>query len=465
MPRIAIVGAGVAGLACAHRLAAAPGSADVVVLEASDRPGGHLRTERIDEFLCEWGPNGFLDNAPDTLALVDALGLRPEIVPSQDRARRRFVFRDGRLRLLPGSPGAFLTSDVLSFGAKLRIAREPFAPPRPDGDETIHAFAARRLGREAADILVDPMVSGIFAGDARELSLRAAFPKISELEEQHGGLFRAMVARRRKVRASGAPVGSPLGRLTSFVNGIETLPRALAASLGGRLRLRSPVSSLARATGAAAPWTIALGSGESLTADHVVIAVPPPAASALLAPLDAALAATLATIPLAPLVVVALGFDAAALGHPLDGFGFLVPRGQGVRILGALWESSVYPGRAPAGRALIRVMTGGAHDPSVADLADDQLLGLVRGDLMTTMGIRAEPEMVRIIRHRNAIPQYTVGHLDRLASIDSALASLAGLHLTGHGYRGVGINAAIADAVSLAARLRAFGASARPDGA
>ena len=255
-------------------------------------------------------------------------------------------------------------------------------------------------------------------------------------------------------------MGSPLGRLTSFANGIETLPKALAARLGGRLRLGSAVSSLTRAAGTAAPWTIALGSGESLTADHVVIAVPPPAAAALLGPLDATLAGTLATIPLAPLVVVALGFDRAALGHPLDGFGFLVPRGQGVRILGALWESSVYPGRAASGRALIRVMTGGAHDPSVADLTDDQLLGLVRGDLLTTMGIRAEPEMVRIIRHRNAIPQYTVGHLDRLARIDAALMRLPGLHLTGHGYRGVGINAAIADAVSVAARLRAFGASA-----
>lgn len=461
MPRVAIVGAGIAGLACAHRLAASPDGCDVVVLEASDRAGGHLRTERIDEFLYERGPNGFLDNAPDTLALVDALGLGAEVVPSQDQARRRFVFRDGRLRLLPGSPAAFLTSDVLSFGAKLRIAREPFAPQRPDGDETIHAFAARRLGREAADILVDPMVSGIYAGDARQLSLRAAFPKMWELEDQHGGLFRALLARRRKVRASGAPVGSPLGRLTSFANGMETLPKALAARLGGRLRLGSPVSSLTRAAGAGAQWKIALETGEHLSADHVVIAVPPPAASALLGPIDATLAATLATIPLAPLVVVALGFDRAALGHPLDGFGFLVPRGQGVRILGALWESSVYPGRAASGHALIRVMTGGAHDPSVVDLTDDQLLGLVRGNLLTTMGIRAEPGMVRIIRHRNAIPQYIVGHLDRLARIDAALMRLPGLHLTGHGYRGVGINATIADAVSLAARLVA----ARPDGA
>ena len=453
MGRIAVVGAGIAGLACAHRLATASSDSDVVVLEAAGRAGGHLRTEHVDGFLCEWGPNGFLDNAPDTRALVDALGLSPEIVPSRDEARRRFIFRDGKLRLLPGSPGAFLTSDALSFGAKLRIAREPFAAARPDRDETIHAFASRRLGREAADMLVDPMVSGIFAGDARQLSLRAAFPKMWELEEQHGGLFRALLARRRKVRESGAPVGSPLGRLTSFARGIETLPSSLAARLGGRLRLATPVARLIRGTNEGTPWMIALQSGETLVADDIVLAVPPPAASALLRPLDPALADTLAAIPLAPLVVVLLGFDTENPGRPLDGFGFLVPRGQGPRILGALWESSVYPGRAPAGHSLIRVMTGGAHDPSVVDLSDDELLGLVRADLRTTMGISREPGMVRVVRHRDAIPQYTVGHLDRLAEIDSALARLPGLHLTGHGYRGVGINAAIADGVGLAARL------------
>jgi oxygen-dependent protoporphyrinogen oxidase len=451
VPRVAVVGAGLAGLACAHRLVTARDDAgDIVVLEASDRIGGYLRSERVDGFLCESGPNGFLDSAPATIALVNELGLTDEIVASQDRARRRFVFRDGRLRLLPTSPTAFLRADVLSLRAKLRIMAEPFARRRPRGDETVHAFAARRLGTEAADILVDPMVSGIFAGDARQLSLRAAFPKIWDLEEQHGGLFRALIAGRRRVRADGASVGSPLGRLTSFASGIEALPRRLGSRLGARVKTRAPVSSLSPSNGG---WTLALATGETVRAEHVVLAVSPAVAATLLRPLETQVADALVQIPSAPITVVALGFEAATLGHPLDGFGFLVPRGQGARMLGALWESSVYPGRADPGHALIRVMAGGAHDPAFINLTDDQALGLVWRDLRTTMGVTVEPRMVQIVRHLDGIPQYTVGHLDRLAQIDAAMARLPGLHLAGHGYRGVGINHVIANARALADRM------------
>jgi oxygen-dependent protoporphyrinogen oxidase len=451
VPRVAVIGAGLAGLACAHRLVTALGdAADIVVLDASDRIGGYLRSEHVEGFLCEWGPNGFLDNAPATMALINELDLTDEVVSSQDRARRRFVFRDGRLRLLPTSPAAFLRADVLSLRAKLRIAAEPFARHRPEGDETIHAFAARRLGAEAADILVDPMVSGIFAGDARELSLRAAFPKIWDLEAQHGGLFRALIARRWKARASGAPVGSPLGRLTSFASGIEALPRRLGSRLGARVKTLAPVSSLSPSDGA---WTLALATGEILRAEQVVVAISPATAAALLRPLETQIAEALVQIPTAAITVVVLGYEAATLGHPLDGFGFLVPRGQGPRILGALWESSVYPGRAEPGRALIRVMAGGAHDPAFISLTDDQALGLVRRDLRTTMGITAEPRMVQIVRHPDGIPQYTVGHLDRLAQIDAGMARLPGLHLAGHGYRGVGINHVIANARALADQI------------
>jgi len=447
--RVAVIGAGLAGLACAHRLLTTTRH-DVVILEASDRVGGYLRTSRDAGYLVESGPNGFLDNAPDTLALVRELGLNAELLPSQDQARRRFVFRDGRLRLLPGTPGAFLRSDILSTGAKLRIACEPFAQRRPDGDETIHAFATRRLGTEAADVLVDPMVSGIFAGDARQLSLRASFPKMWELEEAHGGLFRALLARRRKVKASGAPVGSPLGKLTSFRNGIETLPRALESALGHRVRARTRVAGLSQTS---SEWTLVLDTGESLHADHIVLAASPAAAANLIAVLEPSLAKTLVQIPSAPIAVIALGFDAESLRHPLDGFGFLVPRGQGPRILGALWESSVYAGRADEGQALIRVMAGGAHDPGFVSLGDDEAIGLVRRDLQVTMGVTAEPQMAQVIRHHEGIPQYTVGHLDRVATIDAALARLPGLHLTGHGYGGVGINHVIANARALADRL------------
>jgi oxygen-dependent protoporphyrinogen oxidase len=449
VPRVAVIGAGLAGLACAHRLLT-PTGGDVVVLEASDRVGGYLRTSSHGTYVVESGPNGFLDNAPDTLALVRELGLTGELLPSQDRARRRFVFRDGRLRLLPGSPVAFLRSDVLSGAAKLRILSEPFAQKPRDEDETIHAFAARRLGAEAADVLVDPMVSGIFAGDARQLSLRAAFPKMWELEREHGGLFRALLARRRKVKASGAPVGSPLGSLTSFRNGVESLPRALRSALGDRVRTRTRVVGVSQA---GAGWTVALDSGEAFHTEHVVIATSPAAAANLLAPLDTTLATTLVQIPSAPIAVVALGFDVESLRHPLDGFGFLVPRRQGPRILGALWESSVYEGRAGEGQALIRVMAGGAHDPGFVSLADDEAIGLVRRDLRATMGVTADPQVAIVIRHHEGIPQYTVGHLDRVAAIEAALSRWPGLHLAGHGYRGVGINHVIANARALADRL------------
>lgn len=457
MPRVVIVGGGIAGLACAHRLTVDAGDrCEVIVLEQSDRIGGPLRSERVDGFLCEWGPNGFLDNAPDTLALVSELGLDADLLPSLDHARRRFVFRRGRLHLLPLSPGGFLRSGVMSLRGKLRLAAEPLARRKREGDETIHAFAERRLGREAADVLIDPMVSGVFAGDARQLSLQASFRKIWELEAEHGGLFRALVARRKARRASGAPIGAPFGRLTSFAGGIETLPLALGRSLGARVRTRTSVVGLEPVPGTGntpSSWRVSLGAGDVVTSDHVVLTVGPSAASRLVMMLDAELAATLARIPSAPVAVIALGYDLPALGHPLDGFGFLVPRGEGPRILGALWDSSVYAGRAPAGQGLIRVMAGGAHDPDMLALTDDDLVGVVRQDLQTVMGITTTPRMVRIIRHAEGIPQYTVGHLDRLARIEEALMRHAGLHLAGHGYRGVGINHGIADANKVAARV------------
>ena len=450
MPRVAIVGAGIAGLTIARHLAVHAG-VDVLVLEQADRPGGNLRSESIDGFLCEWGPNGFLDNAPDTLALVKELGLEHALLPSDARARRRFIFRNGRLHLLPHSPASFLTSGLLSAGGKLRIAVEPFARRRPEGDETIHAFAARRIGPEAADALIDPMVSGIFGGDARRLSLRAALPKMWELETEHGGLFRALWARRAAARASSAPMGSPLGRLTSFAGGIETLTTTLAAQLGARLRLATPVTAIARS--GAGGWRLEIAGSQAVDADALVLTSSPAIASRLTRPLDPEMAGTLAEIPSAPLIVAALGYDVLALDHPLDGFGFLVPRREGPRILGALWDSSVYPGRAPRGQALLRVMIGGAHDPAVLDLGDDEIARIVRTDLRLVMGVSAVPRFVRVIRHPAGIPQYTVGHLDRLARIDRALERWPGLYLAGNGYRGVAINSCVADAGPLAARV------------
>jgi oxygen-dependent protoporphyrinogen oxidase len=452
MSRIVVVGGGIAGLAVAHALVSRD-AGDVLILEASDRPGGNVRSERIDGFLCEWGPNGFLDNVPATLELVHALGLDGRLQPSDDRASRRYIFRHGRLHPLPGGPASFLASGLLSWRGKLRIAGEPWARRRPDGDETIHAFAARRIGREAADVLIDAMVSGVFGGDARRLSLRACFPKMWEMEGEHGGLFRALWARRRNRRAAsgGAGIGSPLGRLTSFAGGTEELIRGLVAALGERVRTGTAVTGVEKN---GPGYTVRLADGSAIVAGGVVLAAGARATTSIVTALDAELAGILATIPSAPMVVVCLGYRESALPEPLDGFGFLVPRGEGPRILGVLWDSSVYPGRAPAGSALMRAMLGGAHDPDAIGLDDEAVMAVVRADLRATMGLRAEPYFVRIFRHPIGIPQYTVGHLDRLAAAEARLARFPRVALAGNAYRGVAINNCVAEAAAIAARVR-----------
>lgn len=490
MKRVVIVGGGIAGLSIAHalkrRLSARPaaGHVEVVALEKGDRPGGNIRTDMISGYLCEWGPNGFLDNVPETLELVRAIGIEGAIQVSDESARKRFIFRGGHLHELPEGIGSFLASRLLSWTGKLRIAWEPLAPKRPDGDETIHAFAARRIGREAADILIDSMVSGVFAGDSRELSLRACFPKMWQMETDHGGLFRATLALRKRKRAGerleslrpvgagpaearkeDAPLGAPTGKLTSFREGTETLIKGLVRALGGILRTNARVEALTERSGPAGPGGhVAVadpssapprflldveGAGE-IEADVVVLAGPSSDSARLLRPIDTELAAELDAIPTAPIVVVCFGYEEARIPEPLDGFGFLVPRGEGARILGCLWDSSVYPGRAPRGKVLVRVMIGGARDPEAIDLSDEDLLEVVRADLARTMGLALDPEFVRIFRHPLGIPQYTTGHLERLARLDARLGRHPGLFLAGNSYRGVSMNSCIAEAGPLA---------------
>jgi protoporphyrinogen/coproporphyrinogen III oxidase len=456
MTRTVVAGGGIAGLSLAFALRQRlPPDDEVVVLERGARPGGNIRTDAIDGYLCEWGPNGFLDNVPETFALISALGLDARVVRSSDAARRRYIYRHGRLHEVPTGPGAFLRSGLLSWPGKLRLAWEPFAPGPPPGDETIHAFASRRIGREAADALVDPMVSGIFAGNARDLSLRACFAKMAEMEAQYGGLVKALIGKMRergfRRKPDAAPVGAPTGALTSFTGGTQDLIDALAARLGPALRLRTAVTGLTRQ---GAGWHVQTDRDEPFDADAVVLAAPAGVSADLVEPWDVPLATTLRAIPSAPLAVVCVGYDEAEVTRtrgPLDGFGFLVPRGEGLRILGALWDSSVYPGRAPGGRVLIRAMIGGAHDRSVLALSDDELLATVRTDLRRAMQLDTEPSFVRIFRHPLGIPQYTVGHLDRLAAIEARLAAWPGLFLAGNAYRGPSINACIADADRLAA--------------
>jgi len=452
---VVVVGAGITGLTIAHRLTRdAADRLAVTVLETGNRAGGTIRSERIDGYLCEHGPQGLLDNAPDTLTLVRELGL--EMVEASPTARRRYLYRGGRLRAMPRSPIAAITSDVVPFTAKLRILAEPFIKPGSVDDESIRSFASRRLGAQVAEVLVDPMISGIYAGDTAQLSMRAAFPAMWELERDHGSLFRGLLAKRR--RSQGEGEAPRIGRLRSFGDGIEALPRTLAGTLGDRVRTCHEVTALRQLATGDRPtrrWRVSVRTGGELDADDVVIAGHPSNASRLLAGVDSTLATLLGAIPAAPVAVVALGYPRTAVPHALDGFGFLVPRREGLRTLGVLWESSIFPARAPAGHVLLRAIVGGAHDPDVVALEDAELLAIVAADLQRSLAISAPPVFRRIVRHSVGIPQCTLGHLARMQAIGQALERWQGLHLAGWGYRGVSVNLAVADGVALAARLAA----------
>jgi oxygen-dependent protoporphyrinogen oxidase len=448
--RVVVVGGGISGLAVARALLRS-GSAEVCCLEAEARPGGNVRTEREGGFLLEWGPTAFLDNAPATLDLARELGLETEVVRADPSARRRFVFRAGRLHRVPGGPFSLVGSGVLPWASKLRLLLEPFVPRRKDpGDESVFEFARRRIGTGAAEILVDAMVSGIYAGDARRLSLPACFPRMRELETEYGSLVRAMLALVWSRRAKGGPSG-PSGTLTSFRGGLETLPRAIARELGPALRTGRKATGVGHM--GIRGFRVFLDEGAPLDAAAVVLACPAWNAAELVSSMDGSLASTLASIPSAPIAVVHLGFEEKALPERPAGFGFLAPRGEGLRILGALFASSIFPGRAPAGHVLLTAMVGGASDPSAVELPEADLVALARRDLATAMGIEAKPVLVRVFRHPRGIAQYTLGHLDRLAAIERLSSERPGLFFCGSSYRGVSLNSCIEEAPAIARRV------------
>jgi len=457
MKKVIIIGGGISGLATAWLLrdkaAAAGVELDIALLEKEERVGGKIRSIREEGFLCEWGPNGFLDSKPQTLELCSAIGVEQSLHRSNDNARKRFIYSDEELHRLPENGPSFLRSRLISWPGKLRLALEPtpFIARAPQGvDETLAAFGRRRLGQEALDKLIAPMVSGIFAGDPETMSLQSCFPRIAELEREYGGLVRAMIRlakKKKQEQAAGKAVASaagPGGVLTSFREGIQFLTDALSASLGAIVRPGSPVVAVERAQ--SAPYRLRCADGAEHEADCVVIASPAFASSGMLAGLDAAMAGVLDQIPYASMTVVCFGYERERISHPLDGFGYLIPKKEGRSILGTLWDSSMFENRAPQGKVLLRSMMGGACFPEYVKLSDDEVASRVKTDLQAVMGITADPSFVRIFRHEQAIPQYTVGHAKRLAALDERLKGHPGLILTGNSYRGIGLNDCVAAA-------------------
>jgi oxygen-dependent protoporphyrinogen oxidase len=449
----AVVGAGITGLAAASWLEHDHGITDLLVLEASDRAGGKVYSELHDGHCLEWGPQGFLDNAPATIELAELVGLEDQLVRADDAAADRYILRNGLLRTVPTSPIAFLGSDILPLPGRLRVLAEPFIRRRStSGDESVFDFARRRIGRRAATILVDAMVTGVFAGDSRKLSLAATFPRMAAMEAEHGSLTRAMLARLREARAGGRKSGGPAGpggTLCTFKQGMGQLTGRLAERLGDRLRLSCPVERVERHD----RRFRLTGPGLVVEADRLLLAPPATVAAGLLAPLVPAAVAPLQSIPVAPIAVVMSSYtDPDAFSVPLDGFGFLVPGSEQIPILGTLFCHAIFPNQAPTGSLLLRTMLAGARDPAAVELDDDALGERTRQALRSVTGRNPEPDQTWIIRHQAGISQYTIGHLGRVKTAEEAARSI-GIELAGSPYRGVSVNDCIRQARTAASRL------------
>lgn len=457
MKKVIVIGGGISGLATAWLLRDKAHQAGVEVdlglLEKESRVGGKILSKREEGYLCEWGPNGFLDSKPQTLELCTEIGINGKLHRSNDNARKRFIYSGGELHRLPENGPSFLKSRLISWPGKLRLALEPtpFISRAPEGvDETLGDFGRRRLGREALDKLIAPMVSGIFAGDPETMSLVSCFPRIAELEREYGGLVRAMIMlakKKKRERAAGKVVSSaagPGGVLTSFREGIQSLTDTLAASLGAAITPGSPVVSVEK--GHSVPFRLQCADGSEHQADVVIVAAPAFATAGMLDTLDPAMTSLLARIPYAPMTVICFGYERERISHPLDGFGYLIPKKEGRSILGTLWDSSMFENRAPEGKVLLRSMMGGACFPDYVKLGDNEVVTRVKRDLRAVMGIEADPSFVRIFRHEQAIPQYTVGHGQRLTALGERLKEHPGLILTGNSYRGIGLNDCVAAA-------------------
>ena len=438
--RTAIIGAGIGGLTTAFYLLRADPNREVHVFDAGEIPGGTMHTVTLDGFRFEAGGNGFLTNKPDSLQLVEDSGAKDLLLPSSDLARKRYIFTD-RLHRLPESPGLFLTSKLISLGAKLRVAGEFFVPARrEEGEETLQEFGYRRVGKGFTDVFLDAMTAGIYATTPDRVSVNAAFPLVVRLEREHGGLFRGMIARRKKQAGPG-------GILMSFKGGVGSFIEHLQRTIPAQWHLGEPVTEVTRE-----------GDGYRVRAgdfvgdfDQVVVSTQAHAAAQMLRPLDPELAARLADIEYSPVAVI--GFGWRELDHPLDGFGLLTTTSAKLPVLGVLWDSSIFPDRAPPGAKSVRVMLGGQRNPELVDQDEAGLIATAREGVRRTMGVDKAPDVTFVQRWERGIPSYRLGHIARVDALFAYLQRYPGLHLGGNAYRGIAMNDCVRNGRELAEQL------------
>jgi protoporphyrinogen/coproporphyrinogen III oxidase len=458
MASVIIVGAGLSGLSLAFRLRRARPDAGITILERNARPGGNIWTERRDGFQVECGPNGFLDAKPSTLQLCRDLGLGDRLVAASEASRKnRYLFFNGKLRALPGSLWSFITSDLLSWRGKLNLMLERYRrrPATGLADESVAAFARRRAGKES-EIFADAMVTGIHAGDPELLSIRAAFPRVVGFERDFGSVMRGFSKLAKKRRAEAAARGEPRpqpGRMWSFAGGLRVLVEALRDQCQATI---VPGVSVKRLRCEAGQWVVEGEGGDSWRGDAVVLTCHANEQSAQVADLDPLLAQEMSAIPYNPIAVVALGYRQSDVPGSLDGFGFIAPQSTRRDLLGVQWCSSIFPERAPKGMVLWRALCGGGSRPEMIHWEDARLIAAVREELRVAMQVQASPVFMQVVRWPCAIPQYNLGHLERVARIEEQLKLHPGLFAAGNAYHGVAMNDCTEQAELLAQRIGEF---------
>jgi len=442
-----VVGAGISGLVCAYALR--KGGIDAQVVESSATPGGVIRGERRDGYLLEFGPQSF--NATSALLnLCRELHIDDKLLPAPANAPR-YVLVKGTLQPVPLNPSAFIASSLFGSVTKLRVLRDLLgrsSPPK--SDESVAAFTRRKFSRELLDNLVGPFVSGIYAGDPEKLSVRSAFPQLYEAEKSAGSIIRGLLFSAKK---RGASAEKPT--LQTFREGNQTLIQALAAHLGSNLRCGVTAQRIRLTTASRNPPTfevtlLANGREEVLTTSRLIVATPAQQATALLRDVDPQFESALSPIAYAPVVVVSLGYPKSAIQHSLDGFGFLVPRSSGLRILGSVWNSSLFPNRAPDGHVLLTSFVGGASDPSAVSLPESEIVSTVHRELASVLGISQPPSFSHVHAWQRAIPQYNVGHMKHMNQLTQIQNKHQSIRLIGNYLRGPALGACVEQALTIA---------------
>lgn len=450
--RIVVVGGGIAGLTAAYRLGQARREGipiDEILVEAGDRVGGVIRTDRVDDCLIEAGPDSFLREKPEAAALARELGLAEQLIGSNDAERRTYILHKGRLQpfpeglvlMVPTRLWPVLLTPLIPLASKVTMAREWLlgrAPggPAPGGDESVQDFITRHFGCGVLENITEPLLAGVYGGDPAELSADSVLARFRHMEAKYGSLTRGALALRKKM--GGAKPGSIFITLRA---GLGSLVEMLANRIGSeRIELRRRLVTLEARSGFAHGYRLIFDDGSIREADGVILALPAWASAEVLAGLDRGLAGQFASIPYNSALTVALGYDGRVRSRLPRGFGFLVPRAEKRGLLACTFVHSKFDDRAPPKRALLRCFLGGSRQPAILEASDDEILGVARSELRSILGLADEPLFWRIYRWPRAMAQYTVGHAERLRAIAGRVRIHPRLHLAGNGYSGIGIS-------------------------